>query len=80
LKENKKGDSHVTFDDESAFFSHTRGLSLSHFVSSPKDVHFQGGAFDVYNDAKEADLQHHVAFMSSMCDDCYRKKERNPLQ
>jgi hypothetical protein len=64
LKENEKGDTHVAFDDESAFFSHTPGLTLSHFVSSPEDVHFQGDEFDVYSDTKEADLQHRVAFIS----------------
>ena len=41
LKEKEKGETHVTFDDESAFFSHATGLTLSHFVSSPKDVYVQ---------------------------------------
>ena len=77
MKENEKGDTHVTLDDESAFFSHTLGLTLSHFVSSPEDMHFQGDKFDVYSDTKEADLQHHVAFISSMCDDCYDSVDEN---
>ena len=57
MNEKEKGDTHVTFDDESAFFSHHHGLTLSHFVSSPEDVHFQGDEFDVYRDTKEVDLQ-----------------------
>jgi len=77
LKEKKKGDAHVTCDDESACFSHTHGLTLSHFVSSPEDVYFKGDEFDVYCDTKEDDLQHHVAFLSSMCDDCYDNVDQN---
>ena len=34
-------------------------------------MYFQGGEFDVSSDTKEDDLQHHIAFLSSMCDDCY---------
>ena len=71
MKEKDKGDTHVTFDDESAFFSHTPGLTLSHFVSSPANAYFQVDEFDVYSDTKEEDLHHHVAFLSSMCDDRY---------
>ena len=76
-KENKKGDTHVTFDNESAFFSHTLGLTLSHVVSSPEDVYFQSNEFDVYSNTKEDDLQHPVAFLSSMRDDCYRSVDQN---
>jgi hypothetical protein len=50
---------------------------LSHFVSSPEDVYFKGDEFDVYCDTKEDDLQHHVAFLSSMCDDCYDNVDKN---
>jgi len=71
LKEKEKGDTHLTIDDKSAFFTHTPGLTLSHFVTSPEDVHFQGDDLDVYSDTKEGDLQHHVAFLSSTCHDCY---------
>jgi len=49
LKEKEKGETHVTFDDESAFFSHTTGLTLSHFASSSKDVHFQSDEGDIYS-------------------------------
>ena len=49
LKEKEKGDTHVTFDDESAFFSHTPGLTLSHFVSSLEDVYFQSDEVDIYS-------------------------------
>ena len=48
LKEKEKGDTHVTFDDESAFLSHTPILTKSHFASSPEDVYFLGDEFDVY--------------------------------
>jgi hypothetical protein len=64
LKEKEKGDIHVTFDDESAFFSHTRGLTLSHFFSSPEDVYFEGDEFDVYSDIKEDDLQRCFSFLN----------------
>jgi len=60
LKEKGKGDTRVTFDDESAFFSQTHGLTLPHFVSSLEDVYFQGDEFDVYSDTKESDLNNHV--------------------
>ena len=77
MKEKEKGDAHVTFEDESAFFSHTLGLTLSHFVFSPKNVYFQSDEFDVYNNSNEDDLQHHVAFLSSMCEDCYATVDQN---
>ena len=37
----------------------------------------QGDEFDVYSDTKEVDLQHHVTFISSMCDDCYDSVDVN---
>jgi len=77
LKEKEKGDARITFDDESVFFSHTLGLTLSLFVSSPEDMYFQSDEFDVYSNIKEDDLQNHVAFLSSMCDDCYDSVDQN---
>jgi hypothetical protein len=64
LKEKEKGDARITFDDESVFFSHTLGLTLSHFVSSHEDGYFQSDEFDVYNKNTEDEPQHHVAFLS----------------
>jgi hypothetical protein len=49
LKKKGKGRCCVTFDDESAFFSHTPGFTLSHFVSSPEDVYFKSKDVDVYS-------------------------------
>ncbi len=40
-------------------------------------MYFQGDEFDVYRDIKVADLQQHVAFMSSMCDYCYDCLDEN---
>ena len=77
LKEKEKEDTHVTFDDESAFFSHTSGLTLSHFVSSPEDVYFQSEEVDLYIKNTEDEPQYHVAFLSSMCDDCYDSVDQN---
>ncbi len=53
------------------------GITLSHFVSSPEDIYFQGDEFDDYRDIKEVDLRQHVAFMSSMCDDCHDCLDEN---
>ena len=33
--------------------------------------------FTLYSDTKEDDLQHHVAFLSSMCDDCNDNFDQN---
>ena len=77
MKKKKKGDAHVTFDDERALFSHTPGLILSHFVSSPEDVYFQSDEFYVYSKNTKDEPQHHVAFLSSMCDDCYDNVDQN---
>ena len=78
MKEKEKRDTHVTSDDETAFFSHTPGLILSHFVSSSEEAYFQADEFDYCSDTKEDDLQHHVAFLSaSMYDDCYESVDQN---
>jgi hypothetical protein len=77
LKDKEKGDAHVTLDDASAFPSHTNGLTLSRFVSSPEDVYFQNDEVDVYSKNAEGDSQYHVAFLSSMCDDCYECADQN---
>jgi hypothetical protein len=77
IKGERKGGTHDAFDDESAFFSHTPGLTRSHFVSLPQDVYSQGDKFDVYSDAKEDDLQHHAVVLSSMYDDCYDNVDQN---
>ena len=63
MKEIEKGDNHVTFDDKSAFFSHTSGLTLSHFVSSPKDVYFQSDEFDVYNNSKQRKITYNIMLL-----------------
>ena len=76
LKENEKGDDHVTLDDIITFLSHTLGLALSHFVS-PEDVYFQSGEVDVHNKNKEDEPHHNIAFLSSMCDDCYDSVDGN---
>ena len=50
MKEKEKGETHHgIFDDESAFFSHTIGLTLSHFVSTPEDVYVQRDEGDIYS-------------------------------
>ena len=40
-------------------------------------MYFQVDEFDVFSDNKEADLQHHVAFFSAICDDCYDSVDQN---
>jgi hypothetical protein len=77
LKEKEKGDTHVTFDDESAFFSHTLDLTLAHFNYSPEDVYFQCDEVDVYSKNTNDEPQYHVAFLSSMCYDCYESVDQN---
>jgi len=70
LKEKEKGKTHVTFDDESSFFSHTVGLTFPHFVSSPEDVYVQSDEGNIYRNNTEDELQYHAAFLSSMCGCC----------
>jgi hypothetical protein len=79
LKEKKKGDTRVTFDDENAFFSHTTGLTLSHFASSLEDVHFKSDEGDIYSKTTEDEPQYHVALLSSMCDDYYDNVDQHKL-
>jgi len=40
-------------------------------------VHFQSDEVDVYNNNIEDEPQYHVAFLSSMCDDCYDSVDQN---
>ena len=77
MTEKEKGDTRVTFDDEYAFFSHTPGLTLSDFVSSPEYVYSQCDEGDIYSKNTEDEPQCHVAFLSSMCDDCYDNVDQN---
>ena len=77
LKEKEKGDTRVTFDDESALFSHTSGLTLSHFISSHEDVYSQCDEVDAYSKNTEDEQQYNVAFLSSMCDDCCDSVDQN---
>ena len=77
LKEKEKGDAHVTFDDGSAFFPHTTSHNLSRFVSSLEDVFFRDDEFDVYIDTKDDASQHHVDFLSTMCDAHYDSVDQN---
>jgi hypothetical protein len=77
LKEKEKGETHVTFDDESAFFSHTIGLTLSHFVSSPEDVYIQSDEGNIYSNNTEDEPHYHAAFLSSMCGGCYENADQN---
>ena len=77
MKEKEKGDTHVIFHDESAFFLHTPGLTLSHFVSSPEVVYFQSDEVNLYGKNTEDEPQYHMAFLYSMCDDCYDSVDQN---
>jgi len=77
LKKKKKRDTHVTCDDESAFFLHILVLTISHFVSSHEDVYFQRYEFNVYSNNKKDDPQHHFAFLSSMRDVCFDNVDQN---
>ena len=77
MKKKEKEDAHVTLDDESVFLSHTLGLTLPHFVSSPEDLYFQSDEVDVYSKNTKDEPHHHVAFLSSMCDDCYDHVDKN---
>ena len=40
-------------------------------------MYFQSGEVDVHNTNTEDEPQHHVAFLSSMCDDCYDSVDGN---
>jgi hypothetical protein len=77
LKEKEKGKAHVTFDDESAFFSHNVGLTLSHFVSSPEDVYVQSDEANISSNNTEDEPHFHAAFLSSMGVGCFENADQN---
>jgi hypothetical protein len=77
LEEKEKGETHVSFDDESAFFSHTTGLTLSHFVSSPEYVNVQSDEGNIYSNNIEDEPRYRAAFLSSMCGGCHENVDQN---
>ena len=78
LKEKEKEETHhVSFDDESAFFSPTTGLTLSHFVSSPEDVYVQSDEGNIFSNNTKDEPRHHATFLSSMCGGCYENVDQN---
>ena len=77
LKGKEKGETHITFDEESAFSSHTPSLKLSHFVSSPEDVYIQSDECYIYINNTEDKSRYHAAFLSSMCGGCYENVDQN---